>query len=155
MKWFILHLHWTQYTSRNLSELLNFYTTPLSVYCEDYLSMFFFYWGSMSLRFHFNMIKIVFEIFYSDFANKRTFFSFCLCRQDASLYQANYMTIGSSGKSESSAKIFALPVCCWAIPWICMYARKGFKLIDTITWFLKCRLGWVNAPSVQLLFHLL
>lgn len=65
----------------------------------------------MSLRFHFNMIKIVFEIFYSDFANKRTFFSFCLCRQDASLYQANYMTIGSSGKSESSAKIFALPNC--------------------------------------------
>lgn len=64
------------------------------------------------MRFHFNMIKIVFEIFLAILLVKEFFFSFCLCRQDASLYQANYMTIGSSGKSESSAKIFALPVCC-------------------------------------------
>lgn len=58
------------------------------------------------------------------------------------------MIIGFFGKLEFFVKIFVFLVCCWVIFWICMYVWKGFKLIDIIIWFLKCRLGWVNVLLV-------
>lgn len=57
MKWFILHLHWTQYTSRNLSELLNFlHNSIISLLWRLPLHVFFFYWGSYISKWDFILI---------------------------------------------------------------------------------------------------